>query len=97
FENNSSYQAGSASLVERFSHGLIFKINYTFSKAMDMGSAYSNVQGSNEPYSILDPYNIQLDKGLAAFSMQQQFNANFSYELPFGRGQRWVSGAGGFM
>jgi hypothetical protein len=93
FAGNSSYHGLNVSLVKRASRGLTFKTNYTFAKVMDMNSASTASNGVNEPQSILNPYNLSLNKGLAAFSLKHQFNANFSYELPFGRGRRWGSGA----
>ena len=36
-----------------------------------------------------------MSRGPAAFSVQHQFNGNFSYELPFGRGKHWGGAASG--
>jgi carboxypeptidase family protein len=96
FAGNSSYHALNVSLVKRASRGLTFKANYTFSKALDMNSLIGNSNGTNQPQDILNPYDLRKDKGIAAFDLQHQFNANFSYELPFGHGQRWGGGASGF-
>jgi len=85
------------SLVKRASHGLTFKTNYTFSKGMDLNSAILATSGGNEPASILDPYNLKLSRGVSAFNLKHQFNANFSYQLPFGNGQRFASGASGWV
>ncbi len=97
FNGNSSYHGLNVSLVKRASHGLTFKTNYTFSKVLDMMSAIASRVGANEPSSILNPYNLRLQKGLAAYDLQHQFNVSFSYELPFGRGQRWSGGASEFV
>ena len=93
----SSYHALNASLVKRTSHGLSFKVNYTFGKVIDMNSGLDSRQHTNEPATIVNPFNLALSKGLAAFNLQQQFNGNFTFALPFGQGQRWGGGAGGFM
>ena len=93
YAGNASYHALNASLVKRASRGLTFKTNYTFSKIMDLNSSISASFGTNEPQDILNPWNLQKDKGVAAQSLRHQFNANYSYELPFGHGQRWGSGA----
>jgi len=97
FAGNSNYHALNVSLVQRASHGLAFKTNYTFSKGLDLNSAITSSSGTNQPQGILNPYNLGLNKGIAAFSLRHQFNTNFSYELPFGRGQRWGSGASGLV
>jgi hypothetical protein len=97
FAGTSNYQALNVSLIKRFSAGLTFKTNYTFSKALDYNSAGSSSSGTNQPKSILDPFDLKLSKGIAAFSLQHQFNASFAYQLPFGNGQRWGAGASGLV
>ncbi len=95
YEGTGSYHALNLSLTQRASHGLNFKANYTFSKVTDITSAITASAGTNEPQTVLNPYNLGLNKGIAAFSLHNQFNANFTYELPFGHGQQWGSGASG--
>ena len=90
----SSYHALNVSLVKRVSQGLSFKVNYTFGKLLDQDSVAVTQQSTNEPGDVLTPYNLGLSKGLAAYNLQQQFNFNSTYNLPFGRGQRWGSGVG---
>ena len=92
---NMSYNSLNVSLVKRATRGLSFKANYTFSKALDFNSAVSSSGGTNQPKSILNPYNLSLSRGLAAFNLKHQFNANYAYQLPFGRGQRFAGNAGG--
>jgi hypothetical protein len=92
-----SYHALNLSLQKRASHGLSFKANYTFAKAIDMNSALLAPGGENEPAAVFTPYNLKLNRGLTAFIVRQQFNANFLYQLPFGSGQRFGGSAGGWM
>jgi hypothetical protein len=94
YAGNASYYALSASLVKRASRGLTFKTNYTYSKILDMNSATCATFGANEPQDILNPWDLKKDKGEGAASLRHQFNANFSYELPFGSGQRWGGASG---
>ncbi len=96
-EGTSSYHALNVSLVKRVTHGLAFKANYSYSKVMDLNSAILAPSGENEPADVFSPYNLALNRGPAAYSLHHQFNANFSYQLPFGNGQRFGSGAGGFL
>jgi hypothetical protein len=97
FAGNASYHSLNISLVERASRGLTFKANYTYSKVLDLNSAITSSSGTNEPQMIYNPYNFALNKGVAAFSLRHQFNANYSYQLPFGQGQHWGSTAHGAM
>src|SRR5260370_18614179 len=96
FWGTSNYQALNVSLIKRASGGLTFKTNYTFSKALDLNSAGSSSSGTNQPKSILNPFDLKLSRGIAAFSLQHQFNSSFAYLLPFGKGQRWGGAASGF-
>jgi len=93
YVGTSSYHSGSVSLTKRTAHGLTFKTNYTYSKILDINSAFLATSGSNEPPAVLNPYNMKAQKGIAAYSLTHQFNANFSYQLPFGSGQRFGRGA----
>jgi len=95
-QGTSSYHALNVSLVKRATHGLAFKANYSYSKVMDLNSALFAVSGENEPPDLFSPYNRFLNRGPAAFSLHHQFNANFTYQLPFGSGQRFGSGASGW-
>jgi hypothetical protein len=96
FEGTMNYNALSVSLIRRASRGLTFKTNYTFAKAIDYNSAGSSNGATNQPKSILNPYNLGLSRGLAAFNLRHQFNANFAYQLPFGQGQRFAGNAKGW-
>jgi carboxypeptidase family protein len=95
FAGTASYHSLNVSLVERASRGLTFKVNYTYAKVLDLNSAITSSSGVNEPQMIYNPFNFALNKGVAAFSLRHQFNANYSYELPFGQGQHFGSGAHG--
>jgi Carboxypeptidase regulatory-like domain len=90
-----SYHSGNVSLAKRSSRGLTFKANYTFSKILDINSAILAAAATNEPATVLNPFDLKLSKGLASFNLKHQFNANFIYPLPIGRGQRFGGGAPG--
>jgi hypothetical protein len=93
----SNYNALNVSLLKRSTHGLAFKANYSYSKVMDLNSAILAPSGENEPATLFSPYDRFLNRGVAAYSLEHQFNANFSYQLPFGKGQRFGGNAGGWM
>jgi hypothetical protein len=97
-QGTSSYHALQVSLTKRVSRGLAFKANYTYGKAMDLNSAVLAPSAGNEPSNIPSPYyRKQLNRGVASYSLNHQFNANFSYALPFGNGQFFGSGASGVL
>ncbi|PYU29828.1 MAG: TonB-dependent receptor [Acidobacteria bacterium] len=96
-DGTASYHALNVSLVKRATRGLAFKANYSYSKVMDLNSAILAPSGENEPQDLFSPYDRFLNRGPAAYSLNHQFNANFSYQLPFGSGQRFGSSASGLV
>ncbi|MFN0169581.1 MAG: hypothetical protein ACKV22_24430, partial [Bryobacteraceae bacterium] len=83
-EGESFYSAGFVSLVRRFSAGFQFSLNYTLSKALDQ---YGQTQDATGVLS--NPYDLATDWGPAVFDRTHVVNANYFYELPFGRGKRF--------
>jgi hypothetical protein len=76
---------------------LTFKTNYTWGKAMDINSAILAGQAQNEGPTLVNRFNRKLDRGIASYSILHQFNTNFSYQLPFGRGKAFGGGATGWV
>ena len=92
---NSIYNALQVRIDKRFSHGLQFQFTYTFQKSLDdssLGSSgYSFLTGgsaTSQP-NARDPNNLRLDRSLSAFSIPQIAQVSFSYQLPWGRTQRF--------
>jgi hypothetical protein len=89
----SNYHALQASLHHRMTHGFQFDFNYTFSKSIDISSNAERVgPGSNssllEPNSnIINAWNPRTQRGVSAFDVTHQFNSNWIFEMPFGRGR----------
>jgi hypothetical protein len=95
FQNGGWYQYNSlqVELRRRFANGLYFQANYTFSK--NLTNAIGTSQTLVEPF--LDNNNKALDKQRADYDVTHVMNFNSIYELPFGRGKRFFSGANGFV
>jgi len=79
----SSYNAGIVEVRRRFSRGLYFQANYTYSKVM---TDFAGSQSQFQPF--LDNARPYLEKARAPFDITQAFKANFTYELPIGRGHK---------
>jgi Carboxypeptidase regulatory-like domain len=92
-----SYHAANISLTQRSRGGLSFKTNYTWGKIIDINSALLGPSADNEPATLLNRYNPRINRGIASYSLKHQFNANFSYALPFGNGKTFGSSATGFV
>ncbi len=81
----------------RFAQGLEFQANYTFSKSLDDKSydptftRISTGTGQTASSTPPDPLNRRLTYGRSDFDRRHVFLANWLYDLPFGRGQRFLS------
>jgi hypothetical protein len=95
FENGASYRydALQVELRRRFSEGLYFQANYTFSK--NLTDAIGTSQQLQDTF--LDLNRPELEKARADWDVTHVLNVNSIYELPFGRGKTFFSGAGGFL
>jgi hypothetical protein len=92
----SNYHAMEIELRKRFSQGLQFQANYTWSKAM--GDAV-DAQGNNQSdlvnrLTLRDP---SLDYRRSGQDQTQRFVANAVYELPFGQGKPYLSDVNYFV
>jgi hypothetical protein len=90
----SRYDALLVSLSKRFSQGLSFDINYTYSHSKDNNSSVANTVIGGLVQDVLNP---DVGYGPSDFDIRHLANANFIWELPFGRG-KWIGGnANGFL
>ena len=94
-EGNSSYNALQVDVIHRFSSGLQFRANYTWSKDLDMNSALTGAQASNEAQMVMDPYDLHRDWGPSAYNIPNSGSISGTYELPFGKGRAWANNLGG--
>ncbi|MBV9770717.1 MAG: carboxypeptidase regulatory-like domain-containing protein, partial [Bryobacterales bacterium] len=86
-EGNSSYNALQIDVSHRFSNGLQFRGNYTWSKDLDMNSALTGAQANNQAQMILDRNDLHRDWGPSAYNIPNEASISGTYELPFGRGK----------
>lgn len=73
-------------LTRRYSRGLAFGVEHQWTKALGE-QAFG--------FELMDPRNARLDRGNLDFIRRHVLKVNYIYDLPFGRGQRFLSGAGG--
>lgn len=82
---HSSYHAFILKLERRYSRGLTLQWNYTLSKLLtDSDTYYANAPAAQ------DHYNRRLEKSIGAFDQTHALKLNTIYELPFGRGRKWL-------
>src|SRR6266536_1577125 len=92
----SSYYHGLQTNVQKkFHSGLSFLAAYTWSKvrsdALDLLSGFAG-NGYRAPY--VPGVGIHHDYGLANFDIRNVFHFSGGYELPFGKGKRYMTGGG---
>ncbi len=97
YMGTASYHAANISLTKRARNGLSFKTNYTWGKIMDLSSAILGPSADNDIATLRNPYNPKLSRGIGSYSLKHQFNGNFTYQLPFGNGRAFGSGATGIV
>ncbi len=89
----SNYDALQLSLTKRFSHGLQFNVNYTWSKMLD--DQDSSGWGSRDGGQIYQSaYNPSLNYALSNFDIPQMLKGDVVYDLPFGKGRTFLNGNG---
>lgn len=74
----SSYNGLQISFEKRFSHGLQFTSNYTWSKTLDWASAASTA--FNGP--VGDPFDLKWNYGISDMNFPQMWVTNFLYQTP---------------
>src|SRR5262245_60726675 len=91
----SDYHAFQTSLRKRFSNNLTFDFNYTLSHSYDIASGLeptgSTISGAA---LILNPLDLKINRANSDFDVRHLINANYIYNLPFGRGQKLLSNVG---
>ena len=96
---NSTYHAMQLQVDKRFARGLSFLVSYTVSKnltdADSSGPGVSGFIGTNE-FIGQNSYNRPAEKAVSELDTPQSLVASFFYELPVGRGKRYLS-EGGLM
>jgi hypothetical protein len=89
---HSSYHAVVAKISRRYHNGLTFEWNYSLSKLLT--DADSQVAGNG---TTQDQYNRRMEKSIGGFDQTHSVKFSTVYELPFGRGRRFLGSSGGFV
>ncbi len=84
---HSTYHALTVRVEKRFSSGIGLNTFYTFSKALDNADGESQATGE-------DFYNRSLEKGRAGFDLTHRFINTVMWDLPVGRGRRFLNRGG---
>jgi hypothetical protein len=89
---NTIYHGLQAKLEKRFSNGLQFMASYAWAKEIDdMGG------GNTSEFIPPNPSDLRAQRADGPFDFRHIFTASYVYQLPVGRGKRFLSTAPGFV
>ncbi len=88
---HSSYHALQAKFQHRPKYGLNLLTAFTFGKSIDDLSAYRIQFGDA---GISDPLNKRASRGLSAFDFRRNLTNSLLYQLPFGKGAKYLGNVG---
>ncbi len=91
FGSNSAYHALQASVRRRSRTGFFYRVNYTFGKSLDDASAAQDfTSGGFFSGGAIDTRNLRLDRGRSSFDQRHSMTVAVRYELPIGKGRRFL-------
>jgi hypothetical protein len=103
-EGSSNYNGLQVKLEKQYANGLSFLGTYTYSKVLsdaddllNGGSSENSASGNVNGYRAPGILGIQADYGLASYDIRNVFHFTGGYELPFGKGKKFMGDASGFM
>ena len=94
-ENSSSanYNSMTAKAERRFTQGFTLLSSFTWSHNIDFGG---ETLANNQPFTAYrDNYNPGLERGSSNLDRRLAFVTSYVYELPFGKGKRWLASGPG--
>jgi len=92
-----SYNSMVVDVVKRAGRGLTMDVNYTYSR--QRGDTYTSQQEYNAYYTPVQDFGNMsaAANSLTGYDLTHIVKGYLTYQLPFGRGQRWKSNATGFV
>ena len=91
----SNYSGMLATLHKKYSHGLQFDVNYTYSHSIDNMSPAANSAfggGTGAGGILCDSVNLHVCRASSDFDVTHNITADWIYDLPFGRARRFGKG-----
>jgi hypothetical protein len=86
---HSTYHAGIVKIEKRYASGLTFQTSYVFSKLLTDSDSY---WVTDYGFRAEDQYNRRLEKSIGQFDTTHNFKLGVVYDLPFGKGRKWLTG-----
>jgi len=92
-----SYNALQVQATKRVGNGLTVLANYTWSKNITNADSEYPTEAAwegNGTSGALNTYNLKVEKALSQFDIPQRVVLAWSYDLPFGKGQKFANQGG---
>ncbi len=101
-QGSSTYHGLQLTLRHPLSNGLQFDINYTYSKSIDVGSNAERVNGFESGglafnSQVVNSWSPNQWRAISDFDTKHQINANWVWDLPYGKGRHWGGASGGLL
>jgi hypothetical protein len=96
----SSYNALQVMLRHGMARGFQWDFNYTYSKSLDIGSNAERINQFEAYYQadqVINSWSPKQLRAVSDYDTTHQFNTNWVYELPFGRGRHFGSSSKGWV
>ncbi|MCC6391889.1 MAG: TonB-dependent receptor, partial [Bryobacterales bacterium] len=91
----SKYNAMQVKLEKRYSQGLYLLNSFTWSKATDIASGHlETANGDNSRVNFADPNS---DRGLSSYDQTLNNTTSIVWDMPFGKGRKYLSSANPFV
>ena len=92
-DTNSWYNALTVSYQRRFSAGLQAQVSYTYSKTLNENDGNNTAQNvtSNDFSTQKYTYDRSANRGLSGYGVPMAIVANYSYDLPLGKGMKGIA------
>ncbi len=86
----SNYNALQLSAENRLQNGLYFLVAYTYSRSLDEGAG-GNSSSSESRSNVQNARDVAAEYGLSDFNYSQRFTGSTIYQLPIGRGRKYLA------
>jgi len=88
---NSNYNALEVKVQRRLSNGLQTLLSYTWGRSIDTSSGFFNVENGDGGSSAVQNYfDMRAARAVSGYDITHFLSWATVYELPFGKGKRWV-------
>jgi hypothetical protein len=98
---NTNYNALQVMLRKRFSHGLTFDVNYTYSKSIDLTSENERTIQFGSDFNttgfVINAFDKNQNRAVSDFDTTHAINANWLWEIPFGHDRAFLSSSPGWV